>query len=309
MAYIDYYKLLGVDKKATGKEIKNAYRKLARKYHPDLNPNDKDANKNFQDINEANEVLSDEEKRKKYDLHGEHWQHAEAHRQAENQHGSRPSSGYSGGGADGGYNYESFGEGGDFSDFFQSMFGNQGGAGQGRQTKFRGQDYRSELRLNLQDILQTHKQTLSVNGKNIRITIPAGVENGQTIKISGHGAAGKNGGPAGDLLITFLIKDEPNLKRDGKNLYITSQLDLYVAILGGEITIDTLGGKVKVKVKPETQNGTKIKLKGKGLPGYKTENDLGDLYITYQLQIPLNLTEKQIELFKELSQTKIDSNE
>lgn len=309
MAYIDYYKILGVDKKATPKDIKNAYRKLARKYHPDLNPNDKDANKNFQDINEANEVLSDDEKRKKYDLHGEHWQHADAHQQAQNQQGSRPSSGYSGGGADGGYNFESFGEGGDFSDFFQSMFGNQGGAGQGRQTKFRGQDYRSELRLNLQDILQTHKQTLSVNGKNIRITIPAGVQDGQTIKISGHGAAGKNGGPPGDLLITFLIKDELNLKREGKNLYINAPLDLYIAILGGEITIETLSGKVKVKVKPETQNGTKIKLKGKGLPAYKSEDELGDLYITYQLQIPLNLTEKQIALFKELSQAKIDSNE
>ena len=309
MAYIDYYKVLGVDKKASGKEIKNAYRKLARKYHPDLNPNNADANKNFQDINEANEVLSDDDKRKKYDLHGEHWQHAEAQQQAQNQHRRRPSGGFPGEGGNEGSNFESFGDGGDFSDFFQSMFGNQGGAGQGRQTKFRGQDYRSELHLNLRDILQTHKQTLTVNGKNIRITIPAGAENGQTIKISGHGAAGKNGGPPGDLLITFLIKEELNIKRQGKDLYITTPLDLYVAILGGEITIDTLSGKVKVKVKPETQNGTKVKLKGKGLPVYKAESEFGDLYITYHLQIPLNLTEKQIELFKELSQSKTDSNE
>ena len=296
MAFIDYYKILGIDKKATEKEIKNAYRKQARKYHPDLNPNDKEANNNFQSINEANEVLSDTEKRKKYDEHGENWKHADAYSNSQGQ--QPPRSSYQNN--QGGYNFENYGEGGDFSDFFQSMFGNAA-SGQGRQPKYRGQDYQSELHLTVKDILQSHQQTLSVNGKNIRITIPAGVENGQTIKIAGHGSAGKNGGPNGDLLITFLIKDDDNFKRNGNNLHIIFPLNLYTAVLGGEITIETLTGKVKVNVKAETQNGTKIKLKGKGLPVYKKENEFGDLFITFQIQIPENLTENQVALFKELS--------
>ena len=296
MAYIDYYKVLGIDKKASEKDIKNSYRKLARKYHPDLNPNNKEANKNFQQINEANEVLSNAEKRKKYDLHGEHWQHAEEYEQAQkNQKSRRP--------GPSAYDYESSGQAGDFSDFFESMFGNSGGPRRGRETKYRGQDYQSELHLNLQDTLQTHTQILTVNGKNIRITIPAGIENGQTIKIPAHGAAGKNGGPPGDLLITFFIKEDVNYKRDGKDLYTIIPLDLYIAVLGGEITIETLTGKVKVKVKPETQSGTRVKLKGKGMPVYKKENEFGDLYITYQVKVPVDLTERQKELFKELSES------
>lgn len=308
MAFIDYYKILGIDKTASEKDIKNAYRKLARKHHPDLNPNDPEANKKFQQVNEANEVLSDPEKRKKYDQYGENWQHAEAYEQAkQQQQAGRTYSGYSGGGPGGGFNYESFGgEGEDFSDFFQSMFGNMGGGGggRGRQARYRGQDYNAELHLTLQEASETHKQTLTVNGKNIRITIPAGVENGQTIKIGGHGGQGVNGGPNGDLYITFSIEDDPRFKRQGNDLYSTVKLDLFTAVLGGEITTETLNGKVKVKVKPETQNGTKIKLKGKGFPVYKKEGEFGDLYITYEIQIPTNLTEKQIELFKQLAETK-----
>ncbi len=296
MAYIDYYKVLGIDKKASEKDVKNAYRKQARKYHPDLNPNDKEANKNFQQINEANEVLSNAEKRKKYDLHGEHWQHAEEYDRAQKDRKNSQT-------GPAGYDFENAGQAGDFSDFFESMFGNSGGAGRGRETKYRGQDYHSELHLNLQDTLQTHKQTLTVDGKNIRITIPAGIENGQTIKISGQGAAGKNGGPPGDLLITFLIKENVNYKRVGRDLYTITPLDLYIAVLGGEITVDTLTGKVKLKVKPETQSGTKVKLKGKGMPVYKKENEFGDLFITYQVKVPVDLTERQKELFKELSES------
>lgn len=307
MAFIDYYKILGIDKNATEKDIKNAYRKLARKFHPDLNPNDPEANKKFQQINEANEVLSDVEKRKKYDQYGENWQHAEAYEQArQQQQSSRGYSGYSGGGEHGGYNFESFGgEGEDFSDFFQSMFGNMGGGGsRGRQARYRGQDYNAELQLSLQAAAETHKQTLSVNGKNIRITVPAGVENGQTIKIAGHGGPGVNGGPNGDLYITFSIADDPRFRRQGHDLYSTVKLDLFTAVLGGEITTETLNGKVKVKVKPETQNGTKIKLKGKGFPVYKKEGEFGDLYITYEIQIPTDLTEQQKELFKQLAETR-----
>ncbi|GAB2976162.1 J domain-containing protein [Mucilaginibacter puniceus] len=297
MAFIDYYKTLGVDKNATDKDIKNAYRKMARKYHPDLNPDDAEAHKKFQQLNEANEVLSDPEKRKKYDKYGENWQHGEAYEQQARQQQSRQQYNY--GGQSGGF--EDYGGSGDFSDFFQSMFGGQGGSG--RQSRYRGQDYNAQLQLNLTDTLETHKQTLTVNGKNIRITIPAGIENGQTIKIAGHGGPGVNGGPSGDLFIKFSVTDDPRFKRQGSDLYKTIKLDLYTAILGGEITAETLTGKVKVKVKPETQNGTKVKLKGKGLPVYKKADQFGDLYLTYDMQIPANLTDKQKKLFEEIAKS------
>ncbi len=153
------------------------------------------------------------------------------------------------------------------------------------------------------DAYKTHQQTLTVNGKNIRITIPAGIENGQKIKLKGHGGEGINGGPQGDLYITFSITDHPRFKRMNNDIYTTVDLDLYTAVLGGEVTIETLDGKVNVKVKPETQNGSKIKLKGKGFPVYKKEGEFGDLYITYSVKIPTNLTNKQRELFTELSKT------
>jgi curved DNA-binding protein len=304
MAFIDYYKILGVDKSATEKDIKAAYRKLARKFHPDLNPNDTEANKKFQQINEANEVLSDPEKRKKYDKYGENWQHGEEHEQyARQQQQNRGQySGFGGGHGQGFESFESFGDGGDFSDFFQQMFGG-GGSRTRAQAKYRGQDFTAELHLSFRDAAQTHKQTLTVNGKQIRITIPAGVENGQTIKIAGHGGPGNNGGPAGDLYITFAVASDPNFKRTGADLYANIKLDLYTAVLGGEITVDTLTGKVKLKVAPGTQNGTKVKLKGKGFPVYKKEGEHGDLYLSYYIQIPTNLTDKQKELFIELSKS------
>jgi len=299
MAFIDYYKILGLDKKASDKDIKSAYRKLARKYHPDLNPNDTEAHKKFQQLNEANEVLSDPEKRKKYDQYGENWQHGEAYEQQRQQQQSRQQS-YGGAQGFGGFGGGSGGE--DFSDFFNSMFGGAAGGGRsGRQAKYRGQDYNAELNLSLQDVSETHKQTITVNGKNLRITIPAGVENGQTIKITGHGGPGVNGGPAGDLFIAFSVSNDPRFKRSGNDLYNTIKLNLYTAVLGGEITAETLTGKVKLKVPAETQNGTKVKLKGKGMPVYKKEGQFGDLYLTYEIEIPTNLTDKQKELFEELS--------
>ena len=295
MTFVDYYKVLGIDKTATAKDIKAAYRKLARKFHPDLNPNDKDAKTNFQQINEANEVLSDPEKRKKYDQSGSDWQHAE---EFEKQQQYREQSSNAWGQRNQGPQSE-----GDFSDFFESMFGGASGAGRGRQVKYRGEDFNAELHLEFLDACKTHKQTLTVNGKSIRITIPAGIENGQTIKIAGHGGAGINGGPNGNLFITFSIANHPVFKRLGFDLYATVGLDLFTAVLGGEITIDTLDGKVKLKVAAETQNGTKIKLKGKGVPVYKSEGEFGDLFITYVIKIPTNLTPKQKELFTELSKS------
>lgn len=293
MEFIDYYKVLGVDKSAKSEDIKKAYRKLARKHHPDLNPNDKEAQKKFQQLNEANEVLSDPEKRKKYDQYGKDWQHAEQFEQArqsrQDQQGQWEQS------------FGDFDEGG-FSGFFESLFGNRGA--RNHQAKFRGEDYNASLQLNLTDAYKTHQQTFAVNGKNIRITIPAGVENGQKIKIKAHGGSGVNGGPAGDLYLTFNIVNNTNFKRSGNDLYTTIDIDLYTAVLGGEITIDTLSGKIKLKVIPVTQNGTKVRLKGKGFPVYKNEGQFGDMFVTYNVKLPATLTEKQKELFKQLSQMK-----
>ncbi len=299
MAFIDYYKILEVGKNATEAEIKKAYRKLARKYHPDLNPNDKEAERKFKEINEANEVLSHTENRKKYDDYGENWQHAEEFEKSKQQRqyqGNGNQGGFGGSGGGG------FSGGGDFSDFFESMFGGRTSGGGGRRTaQYKGQDFNAELHLELKDVYTTHKRTLTINGKNIRITIPAGVENGQQIKISGMGAEGSGGGPKGDLYITFTIENHTKFKLDKHNLYATVDLDLYTAILGGEITADTFDGKVKLTVKPGTKNGTKVKLKGKGFPVYKKEGEFGDLYLTYQIQIPTNLSEKEKELFTELA--------
>lgn len=293
MNYPDYYKVLGIEKSASSQEVKSAYRKLARKYHPDLNQNDKDAKRNFQQINEANEVLSDPGKRKKYDQYGKDWQHAEIFEEAGKEH--QQSTAYRDPGYSGAQSER------DFSDFFETLFGGSAGDRRSQQPKYRGQDYNAELRLELIDAYTTHRRTLIVNAKAIRITIPAGVENGQTIKIPGHGGQGVNGGPNGDLYITFSIANQPDIKRLGNDLFTKVDLDFYIAVLGGEITIDTLKGKVKLKVKPETQNGSRVKLKGMGFPVYKNEGSFGDLYVTYNVKIPTNLTEKQKKLFRELS--------
>lgn len=293
MAFIDYYKALGISKTASEKDIKKAYRKLARKYHPDLNPNDKEAEKKFKEINEANEVLSNSENRKKYDQYGEHWQNSEAYEQAKQQQQQQRA--YQGqAGSSGGYSEK------DFEDIFGNMFGGQASGRSQRASKFRGQDFNAELQLELKDVYEDHKRTLTVNNKNIRITIPAGVENGQTIKIKGHGSKGVNGGPNGDLYIQFSIQNHSKFKRDKDNLYATVDLDLYTAMLGGDLMVDTFNGKVKLTIKPETQNGTKVKLKGKGFPKYKKEGQFGDLYITYQIKTPTKLTDKEKELFTEL---------
>jgi curved DNA-binding protein len=298
MDFIDYYKVLGLDKSASQDDIKKAYRKLARKNHPDLNPNDKEANRKFQQINEANEVLGDPENRKKYDQYGKDWEHADQFEQARQQQRSRPGGG-GGGGAqwDGG---DFFGAGdGRFSDFFESLFGGGGGtrASAGR----RGGDYQAELHVSLQEAFITHKRIITVNGKDIRITIPAGVENGQVIKLKGYGAPGVNGGAAGDLYATFVIADNVNFQRVGNDLYAKVHLDLYTAVLGGEVTVDTMGGgKVKLKVKPETQPGNRTRLKGKGFPVYKKEGQAGDLFITFEVDIPIGLSEPQKALFRQL---------
>ncbi|WP_405350164.1 DnaJ C-terminal domain-containing protein [Nonlabens sp. Asnod3-H03] len=287
MKFIDYYKILGVEKNASENDIKKAYRKMARKYHPDLNPNDKEAETKFKQLNEANEVLSNPENRKKYDQYGENWENAEDYEQAKRQQSKHKQDPY--------YRQQSYNQE-DFSDYFESMFG----SGRQQRQSYRGQDLRAELQLNLMDIYKTHKRTLTINGKNIRITIPAGVTNGQSIKIKNHGGISPSNGPNGDLIITFSIVNDTPFKREKGDLFITQDIPLLTAILGGSQLINTLDGKVKLTIKEGTQNGTKVKLKGKGFPIYKKEGSYGDLYVTYSVVIPEKLSPKQKELYQEL---------
>jgi len=296
MDFIDYYKVLGISEKASEKEIKSAYRKLARKYHPDLNPGDTEAESKFKQINEAHEVLSDPEKRKKYDQYGKDWQHAEEFEKARAQ--QQQAGGY------GQYTYSSGSES-DFSDFFESMFGGFG-RGRGRSSRgYKGQDYNASLELDLREAYKTHKRTLTVGDRNIRITIPAGIEDGQSIRIKGYGGPGINQGPKGDLYLTFHLRNTTGFRRKGSDLYKTVDLPLTTAVLGGDLTVDTFDGKARLKVKPCTQNNTRVKLKGKGFPVYRKDGVFGDLFITYQVVLPKNLTPEQKKLFESLKATNL----
>ena len=297
MAFIDYYKILGISKDATQEDIKKAYRKLARKYHPDLNKDNPNAQEKFQEINEANEVLSNPEKRKRYDEYGENWKYAEElekqkKRQTKEQSGTR----------EGTFWYSDDNTSG-FSDFFEELFGNRY---RNYNRAMRGKDYESELHLTLRQAAEEQKQILNLNGKNIRITIPAGVADGQVIKLRGYGEPGKGDAPDGDLYITFRIKEDPTFKRIGNDLYTTTTIDLYTAVLGGEIILDTLNGKVKVKIKAGTQNNSKIRLKEKGFPIYKQSGKYGDLILSIQISIPTLLTKQQKELFKQIKNASIE---
>ncbi|GHT04633.1 molecular chaperone DnaJ [Bacteroidia bacterium] len=312
---IDYYKVLGVSKTASQAEIKTAYRKLARDYHPDKNKDNEAAKKKFQEINEANEVLGDATKRKKYDDYGTHWKQAE---QYERAGGQQQSGGYARGG---GYTYDDlFGGGGSFSDsdfsgfggnssgyssFFEYLFGSGQRAGRGGADVYKGQDYAGQVSISLRDAAKTQPQTINVNGKNLRITIPAGVANEQKIKLKGQGGPGVNGGPAGDLILTIIVQPDPVFRRDGNDLYARVPLDVYTAVLGGDVVIDMLSGRVKMTVKPGTQPDSKVRLKGKGFPVYKREGRFGDLIISYRVQIPQHLSPKQKELFQRLSELRL----
>lgn len=311
MAFIDYYKVLGVDRNATQSDIRKAYRRLAKQYHPDVNKDKPDAQERFQEINEANEVLGDPEKRKRYDEYGEHWAHAEEYeaqrRQYEQQYGGQGTYGDFSSGGFGGFDFGGFGdftrsEGntGGFSDFFEQLFG---GGRRRHQRPSRGQDYESELHLTLLDAATTHKQVLSIGDKSIRVTIPAGVADGQRLRLRGHGGEAPQGGTRGDLYITFRIDPDATFTRQGDDLGTTLTLPLTTAVLGGEVTVTTLIGEVlRLKVGAGTQTDTKLRLRGKGMPIYKREGERGDLIVTFTIAIPTTLTPEQRELFVRLQQ-------
>ena len=301
--YKDYYKVLGVEKAATTEQIKKAYRKLARQHHPDVNPNDQGAEQKFKEINEANEVLSDPEKRKKYDQFGADWQR---YQQQPGGGPGRPGqpgadfdwSQYSQGGGGG----SPFGEGEDFSDFFGSLFGNAGGGRRhGGNRPGAGPDYQAELELSLEEAYHGGPRTITVNGKNLRLTIAPGVADSQTIRLRDQGGPGRNGGPNGSLLINFRVRPDARYARTGADLTQDVPVSIYQALLGGEQTVETLSGPVKIKLKPETPNGTRLRLRGKGFPVYKQAGQFGDLYLRLTLTLPQQLTEKEKELIQQLA--------
>lgn len=297
MAFIDYYKVLGVENNATSDEIKKAYRKLTKRYHPDLHPNDPTAKERFQEINEANEVLSDPEKRRKYDEYGENWRHADEYEAQRRQYGN----------SNGGYDFGGFSGFGDFSgntgnssgfsDFFEQLFGTGGF----RTRKRNGEDIQATVTLSLRDAAVAHRQTFSIGGEEVRISLPAGIADGQKIRLKGRGAPSPNGGERGDLYITFRIEPDKEFTRKGDDLYTTVTTDLYTLLLGGEIILPTLSGSVKMNVKPGTQPDSKLRLRGKGFPVYKQEGKQGDLIVTFKLQLP-TLNEEQKELLRKIKE-------
>ena len=294
MAFIDYYKVLGVDKNATQEEIRKAYRRLSKKYHTDLNDSP-DAKQRFQEINEANRVIGNPEKRKKYDEYGEYWQHADEF-EAQRQQYKRGD----------GFDFGGFGGFGDFthsadntssfSDFFESLFGGQSFGGR-RKRETKGKDFETELRVNLRDVMSTNKQVINVNGNNLRITIPAGISDGQKIRIKGQGGAAPDGAARGDLYITFRINDDAQFQRKEDDLYTSATVDIFTLMLGGEINIPTVDGSVRMQIKAGTQPDSKLRLRGKGVPRYKQQDERGDLIVTIKGIIP-PLSEEQKELLR-----------
>lgn len=313
MDYKDYYKVLGVDKKASQDEIKKNYRQLAKKHHPDKNPNNKASEEKFKVISEANEVLSDPEKRKKYDELGENWRQYE---RAANQPDGNPQGGRPFGGAEQPFNFQgggsSFGQGNatDFSDFFEQYFGQgassstfrTGSRGFGEQADFKGNDYESEMEISLEEAFQGASRILQLEHEKLRITTKPGTYDNQLLRIKGKGGRGSSAQHHGDVYVRIRIIPHAQFTRKENDLYTTHQIDLYTAVLGGDTTIKTLIDRVKIKISEGTQNGETIRLKGKGMPIYEKIGMHGDLYVQLQILIPKKLTEKQKELFLELKQ-------
>ncbi|MCF8366177.1 MAG: J domain-containing protein [Bacteroidales bacterium] len=308
MEYKDYYKILGVDKKASQEEIKKQYRKLVRKYHPDKNPDNKGAEEKFKELQEAYEVLKDTEKRSKYDLLGSNWK--------QYQHAGSGANGFdfsqwanSGHGRQYRTSDDMFGDGGGFSDFFESFFAGgqpQGrGFGGGRRSadfrQIKGRNYEANIRLNLTEAFHGTSTLLNVDNRKIKINLKPGVKDGQTLRVKGKGATSQNGGENGDLMLKISVTNNTSFRLDDNNLHLNVEVDLYTALLGGKITVNTISGPINLNIPAETPNGKTLRLKGKGMPVYGKTDEFGDLYLKIQVVLPKQLTAEEISLFEKLS--------
>lgn len=290
----DYYKILGIDKKATQAEIKKAFRALAVKLHPDKNLNDKEAENKFKLVNEANGILSNTEKRKQYDEFGANWEQQQTNEQGNsNPFGRTSNAGYSGQ-----QYYGGAGDSADFSDLFEQFFGAKTNTKNAQNRK--GGDYETVMEITLEEAYNGTSRVMQVENEKLRITTKPGTQTGQLLKIKSKGASGGTEANRGDLFVRIKVTPHTKFIRKDNNLYQNIAIDLYTAVLGGEIIADTLTKKVKVKIAEGTQNNKTIRLKGMGMPVYEKKDTLGDLYIQLEVKIPENLTKKQRELFEEL---------
>jgi curved DNA-binding protein len=331
MEYKDYYQILGVPRTATQDDIKKAYRKLARQYHPDSNPGNQQAEAKFKEVNEANEVLSDPHKRQKYDALGSQWQRYQSM-----------------GGQPGGFDWNQwtaqhadsaraqtydvndlsdlFGGDSGFSEFFTQIFGSMGGrASRGAQARRgsqvrsnqrgpqfdrgpqsyggpqRGSDYEQMVEIPLRDAFFGTTLMLQKDGQALEVKVPPGVKTGSKIRVSGQGEAGRQGGGAGDLYLIVAVQPDPQFERDGDDLKMEAPVDLYTLILGGESPVKTLSGTVSMKVPPETQPGRIIRLRGQGMPHLRDSQQRGDLYVKVQARLPQHLNAEEKKLFEQLA--------
>ena len=329
MEFKDYYATLGVAKTATEKDIKQAYRKLARKFHPDVNPGDRAAESRFKAINEAYEVLGDPDKRRKYDELGANWRQYE---QAQ-QHGAGGPFADGAwtvnvGGGEGGFRTMSedemrrlFGDQNPFSDFFQTFFGGAaaeatgrpGRQGRGARAR-RGRDVEQDLDLSLEDAFHGATRRFAVkqegHTRSVDVRIPAGVNDGSRVRVAGEGEHGAGGAASGDLYLRVHLLPHPRFERRGRDLYVRVQVPVTTAVLGGESDVPSIDGKrLRLKVPPSTQNGQVLRLKGHGMPAVGRQEDRGDLYAAVDVRLPRALTPEQAQLYESLKRLEEDSTE
>lgn len=303
MDFKDYYSVLGVDKKATKEEIKKAFRKLAVKYHPDKNPGDTSAEEKFKEVAEANEVLSDPEKRKKYDELGSNWkQYENAGQNFSGRSGSygqkRSQRGFEGNSED------MFGSGSGFSDFFESFFGGKG-AGRSRAEGFNfgfespAANLQGEIPISLYEAYHGTERIVDLGGEKIKVKVKPGAYDNLKLKVKGKGTKGRDGS-RGDLYLTIKVGPLNGYEVRGNDLHIEQPLDVFTALVGGKHMVSSISGKVSIKVEECTQNGKKVRLKGKGMPVYNKAGQFGDLYITLTVKIPESLTVQEKEILEQL---------
>ncbi len=306
MEYKDYYKILGVSKDATQEEIKRAYRRLARKYHPDVNPGDKSAEEKFKEINEAYEVLGDPEKRKKYDALGADWRRWQQAGAPGDFDWSRWTTGTPGGAEFRWTTVEDledlFGSGSPFSDFFEQIFGGVGRRAGRRAGPRKGRDLEVPVELTLEEAYHGTRRLIDLgDGRRIEATIPRGVREGAKVRLAGQGAPGVAGGPPGDLYLVVHLRPHPEWRREGDDIHADVPVDIFTAVAGGEVPVRTPGGTVMLRIPPRTQNGRTFRLRGKGMPNMRHPDRYGDFYAHVKLVLPQDLTDEEVSAIRELA--------